>query len=122
MDYNLLLVVIQLQLSELLALGPFRLASVSFQHAPPPPCVLNTHFLAPHNVPGSSCILPVPALLLFIGEQGFETKIWVLVVLIATWCHCFYLGLLNKARKYIYVCCYVHTHTCILLSTHLYIH
>ena len=70
MDYNLLLVVIQLQLSQLLALGPlsdWRLCPFNV----PAPCFLSTHFLAPHNVPGSSCILPVPALLLFIGEQGF---------------------------------------------------
>lgn len=90
MDYNLLLLsFIQLLhlLRQLLVLDFFHLGPCVFSACSPQ--LLVFPFQAPKDVPSSSCILPVPALVLFTGQQSLETKIWVLVVLIATWCHCF---------------------------------
>jgi len=75
-----------------------------------PPCILSVHFLPPEISRTHLVLCLFQPWFFCIGDQMFETTVWILVMLTATWCHCFYLRLLNTARKYIrhtYIFCYL---------------
>lgn len=81
MDINFILWIIirycydscMLHLSQFLVSGLFHIVSCVFTACSPQ--LLSIHFQAPEDVLISSCILPAPALVLFIRQQCLETKI-----------------------------------------------
>ena len=79
---------------------PFNVPSLYFKYSLYPS----------RNILDSSCIVLIPALVLFYWRPDVWDYSLDTCMLTATWCLCFYLRLLNIARKYIkhaYIFCYL---------------